>query len=367
MRSTATLCEALAKEGNEVEVFTTDAGLEQAPEISSSRPVDVRGVQVTYFPRLSGMGIRSPELERTVRMRIREFDLIHVTGVWQRTAPAAYRAAHAAQVPLVVSPRGALSRYSWTQRRWRKLAYFFLWERPGLHRAAGLHYTSPMEEKECRRYRLPARTAVIPNPIDTDFWKRDEPGAARWKSRHGFSPTEKVALYAGRLEPKKNLPFLIPVLAQAPAWRLVLVGYDERGQADILRREAHRLGCAGRFHLLPAASAEDLRAAYSAADIFVLPSHHENFANAVVEAGACGCPALLSHQVGCAEELRANGWVKVLPLETAAWVAALGEGVFRRGLEKSGWKELVSPKTCATSMMDLYGKILDDAPVQTDR
>ena len=367
MRSTSTLCEALAQDGNEVDVLTTDAGLEREPLIPRGRTVSRDGVRVTYFPRVPGFGIRCPKLEEAVQERVREFDLIHVTGIWQRTAPAAYRAAIRSSVPLVVSPRGALSRYSWTQRRWRKLAYFFLRERPGLKRAAGLHYTSRLEEQECRRYRFSARTAVIPNPIDTDFWRRDEPGAARWRRRQGFSPTEKVALYAGRLEPKKNLPFLIPVLAQAPAWRLVLVGYDERGQADILRREAHRLGCAGRIHLLPAASAEDLRAAYSAADIFVLPSHHENFANAVVEAGACGCPALLSHQVGCAEELRANGWVKVLPLKTSAWVAEMGEGGFRRGLEKSRWKELVSPRTCARSMMDFYGKILDDAPVQTDR
>ena len=357
VRSTATLCEALAKEGNEVEVLTTDAGLDQAKEIPRSRPINVRGVKVTYFPRVPGMGIRCPDLERAVHTRIREFDLIHVTGVWQRTSPAAYRAATRAGVPLVVSTRGALSPYSWTQRRWRKLVYFFLRERPGLKKAAGLHYTSRLEEKECRRYPFSGRTAVIPNPVDTDFWKRDEAGAVNWRQTHGFAPNDRVALYTGRLEPKKNLSFLIPVLARATDWSLVLLGYEEREQADRLRRKARRLGCADRLHILPGAQAEELRAAYSGADVFVLPSHHENFANAVVEAVACGCPALLSVHVGCAQELESYGGARIVPTETGAWARALNE--YELGLKTVcyDYLELVSPENCARRMLSFYGRV----------
>lgn len=350
-----------------MEVLTTDAGLEQAMEIPRSRPVDVRGVKVTYFPRISGLGIRSPELERAVGARVREFDVIHVTGVWQRTAPAAYRAANRSGVPLVVSTRGALSRYSWTQRRWRKLAYFFLQERPGLRKAAGLHYTSRLEEEECRRYGFPGRTAVIPNPVDTEFWQRDEAGAAGWRKIHGFGRHDRVALYTGRLEPKKNLTFLVPVLANVPRWNLVLLGYDERGQADLLRQEAQRMGCVDRLHLLPEAPAEELRAAYSAADVFVLPSHHENFANAAVEAAACGCPALLSDRVGCAEELLAEGSARVLPGETEAWVSALAgtRPGTRAGL--LNMKKTVSPASCAWAVQEFYGRILRGPPARRSR
>ena len=46
MRSTSTLCEALAQQENVVEVLTTDAGLEQAKEIPRSRPVDVHAFEV---------------------------------------------------------------------------------------------------------------------------------------------------------------------------------------------------------------------------------------------------------------------------------------------------------------------------------
>jgi len=357
VRSTATLCEALVREGNEVEVLTTDAGLEQAKEIPRSRPVDVSGVKVTYFPQVLGLGIRSPELERAVGVRVREFDVIHVTGVWQRTAPAAYRAAVRSGVPLVVSTRGALSRYSWTQRRWRKMIYFLLRERPGLKSAAGLHYTSKLEEQECRRYRFPGRTAVIPNPVDLDFWKRDEKGAARWRQTHGFTPHARVALYTGRFEPKKNLSFLIPVLERTKDWSLVLLGYDERGQAKLLQTMAGRLGCAPRLHIMPNAPAEELRAAYSAADVFVLPSHHENFANSVVEAAACGCPSLLSDQVGCAEELQAEGWARVFPSIPAVWTRALAEVRPGSGIDSSKLQRNISPESCARKMTEFYGQM----------
>jgi glycosyltransferase involved in cell wall biosynthesis len=357
VRSTATLCEAMAMEGNQVEVLTTDAGLEQAPQIPRSQPVNLRGVRVTYFPKVPGLGIPSPDLEQAVSDRIREFDLIHVTGVWQRTSPAAYRAATKAGVPLVVSTRGALSLYSWTQRRWRKLVYFFLRERPGLRGAAGIHYTSKLEEQECRWYRFPGRVAVIPNPVDTGFWRRDEPGATVWRKAHGFALNDRVALYTGRLEPKKNLSFLIPVLASTTDWSLVLLGYEEREQARLLRQMAGRLGCASRLHILTSAPREVLRAAYSAADVFVLPSHHENFANAVVEAVACGCPALLSVHVGCANELESYGGARIVPTETGAWVRALNEQNLGLKTLRSGYLDLVSPENCARRMLNFYVRI----------
>jgi len=367
VRSTSLLCEGLVREGNEVEVFTTDAGLEQEPEIPRGRPVDRGGVKATYFPRAPGMGIRCPDLEKAVRARVREFDLIHVTGVWQRTAPAAYRVALEAGVPLVVSPRGALSRYSWTQRRWRKLVYFILRERPALRRAAGIHYTSKLEQEESRPYRFRARTTVIANPVDTVFWARDPAGAERWRQQHGFSGADRIAFYAGRLEPKKNLNFLIPVLARASTWNLVFLGYNERGQVERLCREAARLGCGPRLRILPDARAEDLRSAYSAADVFVLPSHHENFANSAVEAVACGCPALLSGRVGCAEELQSRGWAEILPLETEAWVAAWGAIRPGRRIDPDGLGEVVSPKACARAMGEFYGKALNDFPSKGNR
>lgn len=47
--------------------------------------------------------------------------------------------------------------------------------------------------------------------------------------------------------------------------------------------------------------------AFGAADVFVLPSHQENFGIAVAEALACGTPVLISNKVNIWREIQAGG------------------------------------------------------------
>ena len=109
VRSVSQICEGLAASGHEVTVFTTNIELEEDPMIIPNQVTDRNGVAVTYFQaERNWTGIRSSGLEAAVRERINEFDIVHVTGVWQPTSMAACRAAESAGVPYVVSPRGGL-------------------------------------------------------------------------------------------------------------------------------------------------------------------------------------------------------------------------------------------------------------------
>mgnify|MGYP006194992369 CR=1 FL=1 len=55
--------------------------------------------------------------------------------------------------------------------------------------------------------------------------------------------------------------------------------------------------------------------AYRSSELFVLPSHQENFGIAVVEALASGCPVLISDQVNIHREITAAGVGVVLPTD----------------------------------------------------
>src|SRR5664280_2321907 len=185
-RSISMMCAGLAALGDEVTVFTTNAGLEDRPEIPIDQVVQRDGVAVHYFPAtFNWMGLQSPMLEAAVAKRAGDFDLIHVTGVWQPTSRAAYRAARRAGKPYVCSPRGALGRYSFTQKPWKKWPYFWLQERANLNGAAALHFTSRMELEECRRLRLRPDGFVVPNSIDLAAWRRDEAGGRAWRHEVG--------------------------------------------------------------------------------------------------------------------------------------------------------------------------------------
>lgn len=154
VRSVSLLSEGLAALGCEVHVLTTLAGVPSSESIPPNQTIDRNGVKVTYFETSIGLGISSLKLKRAVRNRLQDFDLVHVTGIWQPTAVAACRAAERIGVPYVVSPRGALSPYSWSAGRLKKSIYYLLAERRNIQKAAGIHYTSDLERRECLRYRL---------------------------------------------------------------------------------------------------------------------------------------------------------------------------------------------------------------------
>ena len=323
--SVSQLCEALAGQGHEVEVVTSDAGIAPEEGLPTGMRLSRNGVAVTYHKSVPGLGIKSPEMEAAIFARAGWADVIHVTGVWQRVSRAARAAALAVKKPYVVSPRGALGVYSWGQKRLKKSVYYLLVERANMRAASGLHYTSEMEREECARFRFPGLARVVPNGIDTGLWRRDAVGGEAWRKDKGIGPGTCVILSAGRLHHKKGLDLLPAALGRLAEtdFRMVFVGGDDDGTKASLQTAFDRLGLAGRVFFDDRLPPEALRAVYSAADIFVLPSRHENFGNAVLEAMACGCPVLVSDRVGFGLEAAATGLGFVLPRDAGSWTAKL--------------------------------------------
>ena len=328
-RSVSNLCEGLAALGHAVTVFTTNAGLESDTTLPLGTPVQRNGVTVTYFPaRLSRLGITSPDLERAAQTRVGEFDLVHLCGAWQPANPAAARAARRAGVPYCVSPRGMLQRYSFTQKAWKKWVWYYLYERGLLRRAAAIHCTSELEDREMARFGLSTPRFRVPNVIPTQSWRRNLDAGQAFRAAQGVATGELLLLYAGRLHHKKGLELLPGVCAEVSRTRtarVVFVGPDEDGTRERLLAGFSAEGCAERVSFTGPVDTTHLTAAYSAADAFVFPSRDENFGNVAVEALACGCPVVLSVGVGAAADLRDLPLVRVADCAAKAWARAILE------------------------------------------
>ena len=75
VRSVSELCEGLAQAGADVTVFTSDAnGPGQRLDVPKEQPIDVNGVQVTYYPAswpaASLMPFYAPALVKPVSVRL---------------------------------------------------------------------------------------------------------------------------------------------------------------------------------------------------------------------------------------------------------------------------------------------------------
>ncbi len=170
-------------------------------------------------------------------------------------------------------------------------------------------------------------------------------------------------LFVGTLERRKNVPLLVkafaPLVENGYAdLRLVLAGQRENAYPEILS-VIKSLGVTNQVILTGYLSEEDLPALYSAASLFVYPSHYEGFGFPVLEAMACGTPVLTSDN-SAMKEVAGLDEIQLSPCHEALWTAkieqilkdpASRQRFVEHGLARA--KELTWDKT-ARQMVDIY-------------
>lgn len=178
-----------------------------------------------------------------------------------------------------------------------------------------------------------ARIAEIPNGVDVrQFRPASDTERQALRGELGL-PEGPLVVFTGRFVPAKGLDVLLnawpAVRERVPEARLLLVGDGELRGA--LEQQAAALGLGDA--VIFAGGHDDPAPFLRAADLFVLPSRAEGMPVALLEAMACGLPAVAT-RVGGSEELIADGESgRLVASESpAALAAALGELLRRPGL-----------------------------------
>jgi glycosyltransferase involved in cell wall biosynthesis len=126
------------------------------------------------------------------------------------------------------------------------------------------------------------------------------------RERLGWPASIRVAVMSARLVPQKNHAFVLrcaaEILRVEPRARFVFAGGG--GEEENLRRLAVELGLGE--HAVFMGERDDVADLLAASDVFMLPSLREGFSNSIIEAMACGLPAVVSG-VGGAREVVSNG------------------------------------------------------------
>jgi radical SAM superfamily enzyme YgiQ (UPF0313 family)/glycosyltransferase involved in cell wall biosynthesis len=174
------------------------------------------------------------------------------------------------------------------------------------HRAAAVITVSHSAKHDIDTlYKLGARRVHVVHEAAAPSFRpvRHEEQLRRVRRRYGLA--DRVILYVGTIEPRKNLSRLIEAFAEKRRTRelshqLVCAGPYGWLSRDITRR-IERLGIADAIRFVGYVPFDDLPALYTLSEMFVFPSLYEGFGLPVVEAMACGVPVIAARAASLVE------------------------------------------------------------------
>ncbi len=149
-------------------------------------------------------------------------------------------------------------------------------------------------------YRVtPEKITVVHNGYDHNYYRVIKDQEKAIQVANGYGLDFPYLLYVGRLEKKKNIPFLVEAFALLKERhpeikeKLVLIGQASFGYDEIKYIiEEYDLD---QEVVMPGWISEaDLPYLYNRAQAFVFPSRHEGFGIPVIQALACGLPTAVS-------------------------------------------------------------------------
>lgn len=216
------------------------------------------------------------------------------------------------EIPWIYTPHGMLEPWSMEQKKWKKLIYWKLFEKPMVNKASLVRATSIPEEINLRKFfenvELHTHGVQVPQSNPKTF--------------------EKIRfLFMGRLHSKKGPTNLVKAwinssLNANPNYELNIVGNDD-GELQSIKKLINQTK--DNIIVNPPKFGREKEALFSNSHFFVLPSHSEGFPMALLEGMAGGLIPIISE--GC-------NLPKAFDLGLAIKVSPSVENI-KQGLEKA--------------------------------
>jgi glycosyltransferase involved in cell wall biosynthesis len=161
----------------------------------------------------------------------------------------------------------------------------------------------------------PGKITVLRNGVDLELFRPMDRSAARAE----LAVSGPTLLAVGHLSERKGQHLIIEALPELKEYRLLIVG---DGDPASLRRLAARLGVEDRVRFEGAVEPQRLPLYFNAADMSVLASSREGWANVLLESMACGTPVVATDVWGTREAVTAPAAGVLVKEVSAAAVAA---------------------------------------------
>ncbi|WP_167632357.1 glycosyltransferase [Mariprofundus ferrooxydans] len=161
-----------------------------------------------------------------------------------------------------------------------------------------------IDQAVCRAEKLKVLADGSISGVDTDRFMPDSKARSDIRKQIGVSEKEILLLFLGRLNRDKGVLDLAAAFAKIavklPRLHLLFVGPDEGNLQDAVKSTSAEF--VQRVHFIDYTDKPE--SCFAAADIFCLPSYREGFGSVIIEAAACGVPAIGSRIYGISDAIR---------------------------------------------------------------
>lgn len=295
----------LIARGHEVTVWTTNLMSSKGAKLSSRTEVrNVYGIRTVYLNsvvRYRWTGI-APDLLRYARREFKDFDVIHIYGFREYLTFVAAMWARRIRKPYVLQTLGTIPRI--TRSRVKKFLFDTLFGHSVLRGATALIAKTPIDREPYLLAGIPSeKIELIPNGISTPP-ELEELEGGEFRREYDIEEEETLFLFVGRIHPVKGVDLLARAFSKlGEGARLAIVGPDEGYRREI-ERFVSKAGLRKQVIFTGPLYGPKKWAAYQDADVYILPSIHENFGMTVLEAMICDTPVIVTEGCGIAPQVK---------------------------------------------------------------
>ena len=361
---------ALVKENVIVDVLSTDGGLEDSSLVHGTW-YDYNGIRIKRFKYFGYEHFTfSPGIFFESLNIASNYDLIHISGVWNFPTLAGSISGLVNNVPYVITPHGTLNKNSVSLKsKDKKFLYYNMIANHCLNRASAIHFTTKDErDNVLSLFNIKARHIIVPNGINLKSYL-NLPQNGFFIENHEELIGKKYIIFLGRITRIKGLDILAQAFGRIsqthPDIYLVIAGPDNEGLIQNLKPILASNLVLDKTIFTGMLSDKMRIASLVDSSVFVLPSYSENFGMAVVEAMACGAPVVISNNVGIYREVQernAGIVVEATPDSIYHGVVALLDNQQLRGEVVSNAKRMLSElydiSNVANTMIEEYLSII---------
>ncbi|CAN5601649.1 glycosyltransferase [soil metagenome] len=372
---TLNMVEALRKQGVDATILSTDDDDNGRLDVEINKWTTYEGLPVYFLSRFLFPikdFIYCPGMKQWLANHLKEYDLIHTHYLFSYAPNVAARMAKKAGIPYIMTPYGMLAPWAISHQHHKKL-FFNFHQKKLLKNAQGIHCSTITEIKNVQDYGVHENLFINPYIVKSNALIPD--AKIELRKLYSITDSEVIILYLARLHQMKQPELLIQAIhrlkKEGLSVHLLMAGNGTDSYENYLKEKATSLKDQGAFTFAGFVSGRQKEILYQGSDIYVLPSHSENFGMTVCEASVSQTPVIITPGVQIADEMEKSGSGLIAENTVESIIQKIrmliNDSHLRKTMGENGRKwvlDAYNPEKVAGDLKQEYQRIINNFNIQ---